>query len=66
MNDYEIKRNGDGYPDPTAYAVLKKEDEEYERFHKLLNTIFYICEMAEFHIEERIVIKDLRTGRIWK
>lgn len=66
MNDYEIKRNGEGYPDPTAYVVLKKEDEEYERFHKLLNTIFYVCEMAEFHIEERIVIKDLRSGRIWK
>lgn len=66
MNDYEIKRNSEGYPDPTAYAVLKKEDEEYERFHKLLNTIFYICDIAEFHIEERIVIKDLRSGRIWK
>lgn len=66
MNDNDLKRNGDGYFDPTAYAVLKKEEEESERFHKLLNTIFYICEMAGFHIEERIVIKDLRTGRIWK
>ena len=65
-NDNDIKRNGSGYYDPTAYAVLKKEQEEYERFQKLLSTLFYICENAGFHIEERIVIKDLRTGRIWK
>lgn len=65
-NDNEIKRNSSGYVDPTAYAVMKKETEEEERFHKLLHTIFYICENAGFHLEERVVLKDLKTGRIWK
>ena len=65
MNENDIKRNASGYIDPTAYAVLKKEQEE-ERFRKLLRTIFYICEIAGFKIEERIVVKDLKTGRIWK
>ena len=64
MSD-ELLRNGAGYIDPTACVALKKLEEE-ERFHKLLHTIFYICENAGFHVEERIVLKDLRTGRVWK
>lgn len=35
-------------------------------FHKLLNTIFTICELAGFHIEGRIAIKDCKTGKIWR
>lgn len=61
----DIRKNAEGYSDPTAYQVLKREQEE-ERFRRLMATIFYICENAGFHIEERIVIKDKRTGRIWR
>ena len=61
----DIRKNGEGYSDPTAYQVLKREQEE-ERFKRLMATIFYICENAGFHIEERLVIKDKRTGRIWR
>ena len=61
----DIQKNAEGYSDPTAYQVLKREQEE-ERFKRLMATIFYICENAGFHIEERIVIKDKRTGRIWR
>ena len=25
-----------------------------------------ICELSGFHIEERIIVKDKKTGRIWK
>lgn len=55
-----------GYSDPTAYEALKNMEQEDERFHKLLDTIFALCELSDFHIEERIVIKDKRTGRIWR
>jgi len=65
MRDDDIRVNGEGYSDPTAYQVLKREQEE-ERFRRLMATIFYICENAGFHIEERLVIKDKRTGRIWR
>ena len=66
MKDRELKRNGSGYYDPTAYKAIKKVDAEEERFQRLLATIFYICENAGFHIEERIVIKDVRTGKVWR
>ena len=66
MKDRELKRNGSGYYDPTAYKDIKKVDSEEERFQRLLATIFYICENAGFHIEERMVIKDVKTGRVWR
>lgn len=63
--DFDIRYNKEGYPDPAAYNVLRKEKEE-ERFRRLMATIFYICENAGFHIEERIVIRDKRTGKVWR
>lgn len=69
-------RNPEGYLDPTAYGAInniekasvesKTSPEDEERFHKLLNTIFTICELAGFHIEGRIAIKDCKTGKIWR
>ena len=60
--------NASGCKDPTAYEAVKKADEdaEYERFHKLLGCIFRICEIAGFQIEEHLVIRDKRTGKLWK
>lgn len=65
MSKDDLRKNGDGYSDPTAYKAIKNVDED-DRFHKLLDTIFSICELSDFHIEERIVIKDNKTGKIWR
>lgn len=61
----DLKRNASGYYDPTAYEAIKKVDED-EKFHKLLHTIFYICKLAGFEIEGRIVLTDIETGRTWR
>ena len=60
--------NGSGYFDDTAGKAIDRadKDKDNERFHKLLETIFNICELSGFHVEGRIVIKDKRTGRVWK
>lgn len=60
------KRNIEGYLDLTAYEAMRNIDRDEDRFHKLLDTIFAICELSGFHIEERIVIKDKKTGKIWR
>ena len=65
-NNHEFKKNASGYVDPTAYAAIKNIDAENERFNKLLTAIFTICDLAGFHIEERIVAKDMRTGKVWR
>ena len=66
MKNCDIRKNGSGYFDPTAYEAIKKADAESARFHKLLDTIFNICELAGFHIEGRIVVRDKETGKVWK
>ena len=42
------------------------EDLGEARFRKLLSTIFYLCDLAGFKIEERIVLTDKRTGKTWR
>lgn len=62
----DLKRNGSGYYDPTAWKAIVQAEKESERFHKLLNTIFNICDLAGFHVEGRIVLKDKETGKVWR
>lgn len=65
-NNQEFKRNSSGYVDPTAYEAIKNIDEENARFQKLLTAIFCICDIAGFHLEGRIVVRDKRTGKVWR
>lgn len=71
VTDDELKKNGEGYPDPTAYeAILRAEgpttyEQECEMHHKLIGCILRICELAGYSVESRIVLKDKRTGKIW-
>ena len=50
-------------PPPIRLSKILTEE---ENFHKLLHTIFYICENAGFHIEGRIVLVDDETGKVWR
>jgi len=65
LNDRDLRKNAEGYPDPTAYEAIKNIEEE-ERFNKLLHTIFNICELSGFRIEGRIVLVDEVTGKVWR
>lgn len=60
------RKNSEGYSDPTAFEALRNINKEDERFHKLLRTIFYLCELAGFEIEGRVVLIDKKTGRVWR
>ncbi len=62
----DLKKNASGCDDPTAYAAIKNADDEDERFHKMLHTIFYICELAGYHVEGRITFVNKKTGRVWQ
>lgn len=58
--------NAEGYSDPTAFEAIRNVERGYERFHKLIRTLFYLCELADFEIEGRIVLVDKKTGRVYK
>lgn len=60
------RRNAEGYDSPTEYAAIKNLEKEEARFKKLLKTIFCVCELAGFEVEERIVVRDLKTGKVWR
>lgn len=67
-NDNPI-RNASHCMDLTAHEAIRRveaEEEERARFKKLLNTIFLICELSDFHLQERIVVCDKRTGKTWR
>lgn len=59
-------KNASGCLDLTAHDAIDNIDKEHERYKKLLGAIFRICELAGFRVEERIVVRDLRTGTIWR
>ena len=68
IEEREFRRNGEGYLDPTAYQALKNidNDSSFKRFRALLEIIFRLCALAGFHLEDRIVVRDIKTGKIWR
>lgn len=64
MDGRDLRRNASGYTDPTAYEAIMNADDA--RFHRLLDTIFNICELSGFHLEGRVVLRDKRTGKVWR
>lgn len=66
MEEKNLKKNGSGCPDPTAYKAIRNVEKDEERLKKLLDVIFAICDIADFHVEGRITFRDKRSGRIWR
>ena len=66
MDDNDLRRNGSGYVDPTAYEAIKSVDNVKKRIKKLMRVIFAMCDLAGFHLEGRIVLRDKKTGKIWR
>lgn len=68
--DHDLKKNGEGYYDPTPYRAIKHLEEEAKdadkRFYELLHTIFHICNIAGFDVEGRIMLKDKKSGKVWR
>lgn len=63
--NYQFNRKRCGYFDCGENAE-QNQNKDDARFHQLLNLLFQLCEIADFHIEGRIVLKDKKTGKIWR
>ena len=64
--NYNPKKNHEGYNDPTTYAAMKKIEAENKRFYDLLDVLYTTCALSGFEILDRIVLKDKKTGKIWR
>ena len=64
-----LKRNRDGYVDPTAYAALKtiRNDGKAEQKEAyLISVLKFIIRESGFELENRIELKHRKTGRIFR
>ena len=67
MPDYGIKKNKEGYNDPTAYAAITKvqkdETDQQRRVSELIGVLKYIIDKSGFELMDRIAIRDKKTGK---
>lgn len=62
----DLKRNAEGYVDPTAYAALQSivNDEKAEKKAAyLISVLKFIIRESGFELLNRIELRDKRTGR---
>ncbi|MBR1677310.1 MAG: hypothetical protein IJ706_08385 [Clostridia bacterium] len=58
--------NAEGYKDPTADRAIANVTREQERIKYLVKAIRAVAGVYGFRIEGRIILKDEKTGRIWR
>lgn len=65
-----LRRNSEGYSDPTAYAALQpimREEQALEnKAGFLIKVIRFISTEAGFNILNRIELQDKHSGRVFK
>lgn len=58
--------NSEGYPDPTAFSVIKEESDLEKRVSLLIRAIKTIVAVSGFELLSRIEIRDEKSGRVFK
>lgn len=70
MPDYGIKKNKEGYADPTAHAamrsIIQEENDQMRRVSDLVGVLKYIIDKAGFDLIARIEIRDRKTGKEYR
>lgn len=63
----DLRFNGSGIKDPTAYRAIKKVDEETtRRANQFIKAIQSIAHLSGFEIVGRIELRDKNTGEVFK
>jgi len=65
-NRYRDYYNNEGYPDPTAYATIKAENNLEKKVALLINVLKSIIVLSGFELVTRIEIRDKSSGRIFR
>lgn len=70
MPDYGLRKNSEGYSDPTACTamsnILREENEQQRRVSSLIKELKIIIDEAGFDLLARIEIRDRKTGREYR
>lgn len=57
------RKNGEGYPDPTAAEAIDEADRIPERIRWFIKTVKSIAALVDLEVISRIQIRDKSTGR---
>jgi hypothetical protein len=57
------RKNGEGYPDPTAAEAIDEADRIPERITWFIKTVKSIAALVDLEVISRIQIRDKSTGR---
>lgn len=63
---YKYVKETVGTIEHNTQKTTEESDYEQRRVNSLLHVIFKICELSGYWVEERIVLKDRKTGKIWR
>ena len=61
-----FRTNGEGYDDSTAYAALRKVQQEEQRIRDVVNALHLVANIAPFKIDSRIILTDIKTGKTYR
>ena len=61
-----FRTNGEGYDDSTAYAALRKVQEEEQRIREVVNALHRVANIAGFRIDNRMTLTDIKTGKTYR
>ena len=63
----DFKRNKSGYKDPCAYkAIYNVDREQQDKYDAVMDSIEKVCEQANFEIIDQIILRDKKSGRVWR
>lgn len=67
---YNVNKNAEGYHDPTAGKAVRKvaadERSVDRKIREMMQHFDYVAGLNGFRIENRIVFKDLATGKEYR
>jgi len=58
--------NAEGYRDPTADKAIGNVSREQEKISYLIKALRAVAGVYGYRIENRIILKDKETGRVWR
>lgn len=66
MEYKDVKYNGSGVYDPTAYEAICHLESEKKKISNLIRHVKELCREEGYEIEGRIILKNKKTGRTWR
>lgn len=63
---YDDRYNGEGYPSPVEFELIKKENDLERKVAFLIKVLKFIIDECGFDLVNRIEIRDRDSGRFFK